>query len=233
MTCVSDRHVIVHRSFDPIQIEHLAEILRDAGIAARVQGNASAALVGVGGNTLEAVLAVPENQAGEATDFLEAYFAAESDDAAARSDEAGSDVVDDDDDEDEDQAPGEVQLSSLLAAGCSLILACGHVYARSYVTGLMLFAAQFWAAWLTVSWEWTTVATGAMFLTLIKIADLVGGLVAVRAYNRGARRSIPLQVAIGAVLIAGALGLASLLGRVMPEPEIEDDPSSVPVPAAY
>lgn len=233
MSVVSDRHVIVHRSFDPIQIEHLAEILRDAGIAARVQGNASAALIGVGGNTLEAVLAVPEGQAGEATDFLEAYFAQDVE-AEAGDVEGGSDHdEDDDEDDDEEVAPGEVALSSLLAAGCSLILGCGHVYARSYVTGVMLFAAQFWAAWLAVSWEWTSVATGVLFLVLIKIADLVGGLVAVSAHNRGARRSMPLQLAIGAVIIAAALGLATLLGKMVPEPEIEDDPYVVPVPGAY
>ena len=71
---MSESYVIVHRSFDPIQADHLGDILRDAGIAARVLGTRSAALVGVGQNIMQVHIEVPASQAGQATDVLEAYF---------------------------------------------------------------------------------------------------------------------------------------------------------------
>jgi hypothetical protein len=73
---MSERFIIVHRTYDPIQADLLGDLLRDAGIAARVTGTRSGAAIGVAQNILEVHIAVPDAQAGEATDFLVPYFPA-------------------------------------------------------------------------------------------------------------------------------------------------------------
>jgi Putative prokaryotic signal transducing protein len=89
---MSGRFVIVHRTYDPIQADILGDLLRSAGVNARVTGTRSGALVGVAQNIIEVHIAVPESQAGDATDFLEAYFSAET------VDEEGSRPADEEED---------------------------------------------------------------------------------------------------------------------------------------
>ena len=67
---MAEKFVIVHRSYDPILIEHLGEMLREAGVVAKVIGTRDSALIGVGPSINELHLSVPIPQAGEATDFL-------------------------------------------------------------------------------------------------------------------------------------------------------------------
>ena len=122
---VSDPFVIVHRTFDPIQADLVGDLLRDAGIAARVVGTRSGASIGVGQVIMEVHIAVPRSQAGQATDFLEEFLAADASSAGAG---AGADA------DDEDTPPADRELRPMFAAG-SAFLTFG-VVARRGVGGL-------------------------------------------------------------------------------------------------
>ena len=84
---MSEPFVIIHRTYDPIQADLLGDLLRDAGMAARVVGTRSGASIGVGQNIIEVHIAVPRTQAGQATDFLEAFFSHSEPDADSDADQ--------------------------------------------------------------------------------------------------------------------------------------------------
>lgn len=90
---MSEKLVTVHRSSDPIQVDMLGALLRANGIAARVLGTRHGAAIGVSQHILELHIEVPQSQAGEATDFLEAFFGG--DGAALLAEHAGMDAEDD------------------------------------------------------------------------------------------------------------------------------------------
>src|SRR6185503_11812199 len=160
---MSERFVIVHRTYDPIQADLLGDLMRDAGLAVRVTGTRSGAAIGVGQNILEVSIAVPADQAGEATDFLEAYFAGEPE----QTDEAPPE------DEEELADTAERPLRPLFAAGSAFItFGVGHLYARRPWTAAALAAGQVVAIYFLVAgqhWDdWTVGAT--MLVTCIAIA---------------------------------------------------------------
>jgi hypothetical protein len=210
---MSEPYVIVHRSYDPIVIEHLGEILREAGIAARVLGTRSAALIGVGSTITELHIGVPERQAGDATEFLEAYFADEGAELLAR-----DGLLDDDDDDDEIDA-GPQPLKPIIA-GVAVVLTfgVGHLYARRPVTALLLAAGQLatFAVFTQFSFTGAAIAWGGAYGTII-LYDLVGAQVAVRSFNRGVRRSRAYQLVAGAAALALAGTVAFTLGTNAPD----------------
>ncbi|HEY8143692.1 MAG TPA: DUF2007 domain-containing protein [Kofleriaceae bacterium] len=213
---MSERFIIVHRTYDPIQADLLGDLLRDAGIAARVTGTRSGAAIGVAQNILEVHIAVPDAQAGEATDFLEAYFAAAAEPPPAGED---GDLADEDDEEDSPEA-GERPLRPLFAAGSAFItFGVGHLYARRPWTAAALAAGQVVAIYFLVAgqrWDdWTVGAT--MLVTCIAI-DLVGAVVAVRSWNAGVRRKGPFQAAVGLAYASAAMGLALAVGPALADP---------------
>ncbi|HTE51533.1 MAG TPA: DUF2007 domain-containing protein [Kofleriaceae bacterium] len=242
---MSESYVIVHRSYDPIQAELIGELLRDAGVGARVTGTRSGAMIGVAQNILEVHIAVPASQAGQATDFLEAYFSDEAvadaigrakleatdgadadgdDDADDGADaDNGADHADDADPADDDRADGagkRAAIRPLLAAGSAfLTFGVGHLYARRPATAIALLVGQLVAMgllFLGTGWyEWTF---GLTALGAIVACDLVGSMVAARAHRRGVRRSRAWQVGLGTVYVAGSLGLAQLLGPHLTDP---------------
>lgn len=91
---MSEKLVIVHRTSDPIQADMLGELLRANRIAARVLGTRHGAAIGVSQHILELHIEVPQSQAGEATDFLEAFF--EGDGAALLAEHVGLEDAQDD-----------------------------------------------------------------------------------------------------------------------------------------
>ncbi|MCG8417734.1 MAG: hypothetical protein MJE77_07290 [Proteobacteria bacterium] len=104
-----ERYVIVHRSYDPLQTDMLGDILRENGISARVLGTRHGAGIGAAQNILQVHIEVPQSQAGQATDFLEAFF--EGDGEGLLREHAGLELSDDrdddqDDDRDDDQGAG-------------------------------------------------------------------------------------------------------------------------------
>ena len=211
---MSERYVIVHRSYDPIVIEHLGEILREAGIAARVLGTRSAALIGVGSVITELHIAVPESQAGEATDFLESYFEGEGAELLA---DAG--LLDGEDDEEPEAEQPERPLRPIFA-GVAVVLTfgIGHLYARRPVTAIILAAGQL-ATFVVFSrfpFEAAAIAWGGAYGTII-LFDLVGAQLAVRAYNRGDRRGVGAQLGAGALAVGLASAVAFTLGTKAPD----------------
>jgi hypothetical protein len=205
---MSDRFVTVHRTYDPIQADLLGDLLRDAGVAARVTGTRSGGMIGVGQNILEISIAVPEAQAGEATDFLEAYFSADTgeheEDPAA----------------DDESAPDERPLRPLFAAGSAFItFGLGHLYARRPWTAAALAAGQAVAIYfLFAGSEWDDWAVGATMLVGVIAADVVGGAFAARSYNAGVRRGIAVQASFGIAYAGAAMGLALAVGPNLADP---------------
>jgi len=208
---MSERFVIVHRTYDPIQAELLGDLLRDAGVTARVTGTRSGAAIGVGQNILEVSIAVPEAQAGEATDFLEAYFRHEdeSQDGGEGAEEAG-----------EGQTPEERPLRPLFAAGSAFItFGVGHIYARRPWTAAALAAGQVVAIYFLVAGQrWDDWTIGATMLVGCVAIDLVGSVLAVRAYNAGVRRGGGFQAGIGLAYASAAMGLALAVGPTLADP---------------
>lgn len=213
---MSERFVIVHRTYDPIQADLLGDLLRDAGVAARVTGTRSGAAIGVAQNILEVSIAVPEAQAGEATDFLEAYFAGGEEATAA------AELPEDEDVEEREgeQATRERPLRPLFAAGSAFItFGVGHVYARRPWTAAALAAGQAVAIYfLVVGQRWDDWTIGATMLVGVIAADLVGSMVAVRAYNAGVRRGTAFQTAVGVAYAGAAIGLALAVGPTLADP---------------
>jgi hypothetical protein len=206
-----ERFVIVHRTSDPIQAEMLGQLLRGGGVTARVVGTRSAATIGVGQNIVEIHISVPESEAGQATDFLEAYFAELAAEQAERGDEP----------QEEDEVPGERELRPVLAAGSAfLTFGLGHVYARRPYTAAALAAGQLVALYFLFgghSWhEW---ATGMILFGAVVGCDMVGAVVAVRASRGGLRRGPAWQSAVGASYVVAALGLSLLVGPRMAPPQ--------------
>lgn len=218
-----DRYVIVHRSYDPIQAELLGELLRDADVSARVTGTRSGAMIGVGQNILEVQIAVPSDQAGQATDFLEAYF---SDEAFAAADQldAGDEADEQPGDEDEAEAAADRPVRPLLAAGSAfLTFGVGHMYARRPATGVALLLGQLVAMRLLFAGDgWSDWTIGLTALGGIVLFDLVGSVLAARAYGRGVRRGQAYQAGLGTLYVAVSLGLAVLVGPRLTDPKAGD-----------
>jgi hypothetical protein len=248
---MSENYVIVCRTYDAIQADMLGDLLRENGIAARVLGTRHGALIGVGQNILQLHIEVPRSQAGEATDFLEAFF--QGDGADLLREAVGTDDADDDDDDDDDDdgdeddgdeeaaepdlaAPADdarKALRPLFAAGLALLASAiggGHLYGRRFHTACLIAAGNVMALASVISLEWRAVATGlAMYVTLLAF-DLAGSQVAVRAYNRGVRASPLRQLITGALFLAMAGAIGGLVGPRIPEPEIKPRPE-IHVPA--
>ncbi len=217
---MSERFVIVHRTYDPIQADLLGDLLRDAGVAARVTGTRSGAAIGVGQNILEVSIAVPEAQAGEATDFLEAYFQHGQHDPDGEQGGADGDDESGEDDPEEGREPDERPLRPLFAAGSAFItFGVGHVYARRPWTAAALAAGQVVAIYFLVAGrQWDDWTIGATMLVSCVALDLVGSILAVRAHNAGVRRGGPFQAGIGLAYASAAMGLALAVGPTLADP---------------
>lgn len=213
-----DSYVIVHRSYDPIQAELLGELLRDAGVSARVTGTRSGAMIGVGQNILEVQIAVPSDQAGQATDFLEAYLSAE---VIADAD-GGVDAANDDDGDSEAEVDRPVR--PLLAAGSAfLTFGVGHFYARRPATAMALLVGQLVAMrFLFTGDGWNEWTVGLVALGGVVLCDLVGSVLAARAHGRGVRRGQAFQAGVGALYVAASIGLAVLVGPRLTDPKAGD-----------
>ena len=236
---MSEKYVIVHRSYDPVQTDMLGDILRENGIHARVLGTRHGAVIGVGPNILQMHIEVPRSQAGPATDFLEAFFETDGaallrehfdddedvEETADASDWHSDNTADDDDDRDDDVAADQ-RRRPLFAAGISLILGAvggGHLYARRPWTALVLAMGQLYALSLLFSDEWATVATGLLAFASLVLCDLAGSQWAVHAHNRGGRAQAGQQVLTGLAMVVVAGVISSFVGPHVPEPDTDND----------
>lgn len=216
MPAMTETYVIVHRTHDAVQADMLGDLLRENGIAARVLGTRHGAVIGVGQNILQVHIEVPQGQAGEATDFIEAFLQGQ-----------GAEDMDEDEDDQADQAePARTsEPRPLFAAGMSLMLGAiggGHFYSRRPWTACVLFAGQLvaiTAIMSTFSPAWEAVARSLVMFFGVVALDLGGSQLAVRAHARGVRRSPARQLVTGAMLLAVAGAASAIIGPRLPEPE--------------
>ena len=199
---MSDPYVTVFSSYDPVLPQLLGDLLQRNDIPVRLLGTRSGAAIGVGQVIAEQHLQVPSSRAVEATSVLEAFV-----DEPLEADEPH---------EDDGDAPAGLaaseQRSPLLAAGAIIAVFGGsHLYCRRPWTAVMIAGGQLAALYHLGSTSWTVMVTGVIMIWALLALDLIGGQLAVRAHNRGVRRSPWRQLAVGAAYLAGALALASAI----------------------
>jgi hypothetical protein len=170
---MADRFVIVHRSFDPVQAEMLADVLRDAEIAVRVIGTRSGASIGVGQVIMEVHLEVPEPLAGQATDVLESFLTG---DGAALLREQGA--MGEGDEGDDEPPPRETPRTPLLGAGVALLLplGAGHLYARRPWTAALVFAGHLTSLRLAMTGDWRFIAWAITAFVALLAFDVIGAV---------------------------------------------------------
>ena len=198
--------VTVHRTFDAIEAEIVRDLLLEDGIAARLLGGAArpqAALFGTA-TAIESRIDVPAEEAERAGRQVAMHLEALS--------EAQLDGADDESTPDpETPRP----LRPLLAAGVVGICPGGaHFYARRPLVGLAILAGQA-AALATLLGNGPGRPAAAIALFALVVVDLVGGQLAVRAWNRGVRPSRPRQAFAGALVLAGCGAFAAALGPLI------------------
>jgi hypothetical protein len=223
---MSEKYVIVHRTYDPIQADIIGQILRENEIAARVLGTRHGAVIGVAQNILQQHIEVPASQAGEATDFLEAFF--EGDGAEL--------LADQDFDDDEALEAAEEQVARdpdirrpLLAGGSvALLFAGSHFYSRRTWTALVIVVGQAIAVYNIMHDQWSAVVAGVTMFSALLLLDFIGGQFAVRAYNRGARPSPFRQLITGAAFVAAAGTLGAVVGPRVDQPEADKQHHEAP-----
>jgi len=211
---MEEEFVTVHRTRDPLAAEMLVDLLRQDGVAARFVGSQHGALFGAAQLILEGRIEVPAGQAGQAIDVLEAYLSdparAAPDAGAETGAEAGGPGADGEDDVDD--APGPPRLSRVLAAGVVPLLFGGsHFYSRRAWTGAVIAAGQLVAVWtMATGRSGEAIAATVVFGGLLAF-DLVGGQLAVGAWNRAVRPSGLRQLAVGAAALfgLGAIGVTA------------------------
>jgi len=208
-------YVTVHRTYDPIGAEMLGDLLQQEGIDARVLGSHASAIFGAAQSFLQVRIEVPAADAARARELIVAFVAAG---------EAGQSDVDASESEPALRPPilvPEVQppvhLSWVRALGIApLIPGGGHFVARRAIVGGAVLLAQLVAVAAMVSGSAREATAGALTAAGLLLFDAVGGVLAVRAYNRGARASHVRQMvtALAALFGLGATG-AALAPRVM------------------
>jgi hypothetical protein len=208
---MAEPFVIVHRSFDTVQAEMLGDVLRDAGVAARVVGTRSGASIGMGQVAFHVHISVPGSQAGQATELLEAFLGAD----GAELLRAEGELPDDADEAEDAPAPRETPRRVFIAIGVGLLMPFGgaHLYARRPWTAALILAGQL-NAMRYLGGEAAQLATAAIMAGLLAFADIVGAVIAVRAGRRGVRRGPLHQLGVGIAIVAAVVLAARALGTL-------------------
>jgi hypothetical protein len=213
----------VHRTYDPLLAEMLGDLLRQEAIDARVLGSKASAIFGAAQSFLETRIDVPADDATRAAELIAAIVTERDDD--------------DDESVDEDaprrpilspEAKAPPRLSAVRALGIApLIPGGGHFVARRTVVGGAVLVAQLVAIAAMVAGDTRQSVAGALTAIGLLLFDAIGGVLAVRAFNRGARPSAGRQMttAVFALFGLGALGslLAPAVMRLKPPHRASDD----------
>ena len=214
-----DEFQTIHRTSDPIEAEILADLLAQRGIDARVLGTRHGALIGVAQHILQLRIEVPPHQAAAACELVDAYLA-----AGRGSDEAHAEG---------DGEPKRVEparLRPVLGAGIVAVFpGGGHFYARRPAAGLVVVLGYLGAfSTLVVEYDRERALAALILVFGMMCYDLVGGQIALRAFNRGVRASITRQLAVAlSVLVTVAVGGRLLAPHI---PALEADETK-PIPA--
>ncbi len=211
-----DAFVEVARPTSALEGEMAVDFLRQQGIVARLLGTRDAALIGVGPQIVALRLEAPASRAREARGLLAALARGELVDEEGAPESVEGDrapahpTADDHHDE-----GGERPRQAVLAIGSVMLFFGGsHLYAQRPWTAAVLAATQL-GALLQRGDAWPASEIASATMATVLALDLVFGLVAVRAWNRGVRRTIARQVIDGLVLAAVAIGVgvAAALAR--------------------
>jgi Putative prokaryotic signal transducing protein len=206
-------YVTVHRTYDPLLAEMLGDLLRQEGIDARVLGSQASAIFGAAQSFLQTRIDVPEADAARAQEVIVAVQTEE--------DEPERPVL-----APEVEAPP--RLSAVRALGIApLIPGGGHFVARRAFVGGAVLLAQLVAIAAMVAGDARQATAGAITAVGLLLFDVIGGALAVRAFNRGARVSHVRQMltALLALFGLGAAGavLAPAVMRLKPAHRAADE----------
>ncbi len=195
--CAGFPRVTLHRGHDPVAAEILVDLLEQAGVPARRFGGSPGAPFGSA--LVETRVDVPAEHEDEARRVLAAH--------------AGAVALPD---EEPAEPAADPALRPLLAAGVTPICpGAAHVYARRPLLGAVILAGQSAAIALMFVAGRRPAAAAALFACGLFLFDLVGGQLAVRAHNRGARRGRAWQLATGALVCLGLGGLAAVCAPLL------------------
>jgi hypothetical protein len=208
--------VTVYRGTDPIQAQILKDLLLENGFDARLLGTRNASLLGAGQLIFQQRIEVPAFQAQEAEALVEAFQVGGEGEL-----EGFPDPETDDDDTDEgDPEPAEEEPSEPRPVGKSRVLAAGivwvlpgasHLYARRPWTAGCLLAC--FVVGMMTALNFGTEMAGAALMVGALLGDLVGGQLAVAAFNRGRTVSLLGQLLQGALIAAILASMALLVHR--------------------
>ena len=224
-------YVTVHRTYDPLVAEMLGDLLRQEDIDARVLGTQASAIFGAAQNFLQVRIDVPGADATRASEIIAAMLksgeeAAESAVDAGEPDSPEAAALRPPIIAPEVQAPP--HLSWVRALGIApLIPGGGHFVARRALVGAAVLIAQLVAVASMITGSTTDATAGALWAVGLLIFDAVGGVLAVRAYNRGERPGQLRQTvtAMAALFGIGAVGvaIAPKVMRLKPPHRVIDD----------
>lgn len=205
--------VEIARPTSAIDGEISVDLLKQQGIVARLLGTRDAALIGVGPQIVALRLEVRASQANEARTILDALARGELVDEegapeSVEGERAPRDAIADD----EPERP----RKPILAAGSVILFFGGsHLYAQRPWTAAVLAATQLGALLENRRGGWPAAELAGGTILAVLVLDLIFGVLAVRAWNRGVRRGTARQVVDGLVLAALAIaaGVAHALAR--------------------
>jgi hypothetical protein len=202
--------VEILRSGDPIRTQMVVEALLEEGFDARALGTQNAALLGAGQHIFDQRIEVPEPQAEAALRVVEDLEAAlEAPSTEEPADDPDLDTEDSEADDPDDPAAGHTPRRRGIAAGLAFIFpGASHYYARHPWIG-MCFTVTFFSGLFFFAQG--AARSAAVLLLGTPALDLVAGQFAVGAHNRGAPRSVLIQLVQGGVMSGALFLLATLL----------------------
>lgn len=218
-------YVTVHRSHDPVLADMLGDLLRQEGLDAHVVGGHASAIFGAAHSFLQTRIDVPEADAARAVELIAALVAQQEQDVAAADADDAADtprrrpIL-------SQEALPPPRLSAMRAIGIApLIPGGGHFVARRGLVGGAVLIAQLVAVALMVAGDARESVAGAITAVGLLLFDVVGGALAVRAFNRGGRASHARQMttAVLALFGLGAAGavLAPAVMRLRPPHRVD------------
>jgi hypothetical protein len=203
--------VVVHRPTDPIEGEILTQVLRDEGIESRLIGTREGNLIGVPQFVLPLRIEVAASQEMAAEAVIRAYGEREVIEGESESDsDDEQQEKDEEQEEDEDERPD--RRSPVLAAGCVMLVFGGsHLYARRPWTSAVIGVTVLSGLLMARRGVWPDRELGSVVVMALLVLDLVFGVRATKAYNRGERPSVGWQLGDGVFLSLLATAVAAAL----------------------
>jgi hypothetical protein len=211
---MTDRLELLLESPDAVELDHLAELLREEGIEAVVEGVRNPALIGVAAHIVPLRLLVPAEEAARARELLDDLSKSEKAEEAA----AGESAAPESPGENDSTEAMRARRRPAIAIGAAFVIPGGsHFYAQCPVTAFVLIAG--WTVVIGMLLAGAASEVAALAIPSLLLVDLLGGLRAALGYNKGRRKSRWRQAARGVVLLVLAGGGVVLFGLIRRLPE--------------